>query len=186
MAEKGTAMKTRELEQNITPIIKQLKNLNIVIIESDLSRRRQIERMLDKYGFYKRSFYNTTRNALDAIMTGSVYDLVLLDWNITGEPDAKEFCKKVRQLGASMPLIFITSSSMLDYYAAFEAGATNIIKTPFDEDDFLCAVWSAMDIEAFRRDYRIKDLASFRKRLFFRLQQYTAANNPLWHKNFSY
>ena len=171
-------------EQGIAPIIKQLKNLNIVIIESDLKKRRQIERILDKYGFYKRSFYNATKDALDAIMTGSVYDLVLLDWNITGEPDAREFCRSIRSLGASMPLIFITSSSMMDYYSAFDAGASNIIKTPFDEEDFIKAVWSAMDIEVFRRDHRIKDLTSFRKKLFFRLQQYAAENCQLLNKTF--
>ena len=161
-------------ESNITPIVKQLKNLNIVIVEDDRDNRRKIEQMLDKYGFYKRSFYSDAKDALDAIMTGSVYDLIIINWHLKNECKAVNFCRKVSKLGKSMPLIFITSTSLKDYYEAFHAGATNVIKQPFDERDFLESVWSAIDIEAFRRELRAKDLNSLRKKAFFRLQQVAA------------
>lgn len=162
--------------KKITPIIKELRNLNIVIVEDNMENRRTIEKLLDKYGFHKRSFYTNPKDALDAIQTGSLYDLVILNWKMQTECKSISFCKSIAKLKKSMPLIFITSESHEDYYKAFEAGATNIIRQPFNEKDFLEAVWSAIDIEAFRRGVREKDFFSLRKKTFFRLQQIALQN----------
>lgn len=156
---------------NITPIVKTLKNLNILVVENDLNKRQSIEKLLNKYGFEKRSFFDDAQSALDSILCGTVYDLVILDWNMQNSITAKEFCFQVSKLNKSMPIVFITSNSVLDYYQAFEYGAHNIIKTPFDEKDFITAIWSAIDIEQYRRDLRLKDLARMKKQAFFRLEQ---------------
>lgn len=161
---------------NITPIVSKLRNINILVVENDLFKRQSIEGLFNKYGFEKRSFFDDAQSALDSIMCGTIYDLVILDWNMQNSISAKDFCIKVSKLGKSMPIVFITSNKMLDYFQAFEYGAHNIIKTPFDEKDFIEAIWSAVDIESYRRDLRLKDLVKMKKQAFFRLEQIAAHN----------
>lgn len=156
---------------NVTPIVKKLKNLNILIVENDLEKRQSIESILNKYGFEKRSFFDDAKSALDSVMCGTIYDLIILDWKMENTVTAKEFCKSVSKLNKSMPIVFITSNSMMDYFQAFEYGAHNIIKTPFDENDFIKSIWSAVDIESYRRDMRLNDLVKMKKQAFFRLEQ---------------
>lgn len=156
---------------NVTPIVKKLKNLNILIVENNIEKRQSMESILNKYGFEKRSFFDDARSALDSILCGTVYDLVILDWNMENTISSKDFCSQVSKLNKSMPIVFITSNSMMDYFQAFEHGAHNIIKTPFDEKDFIKAIWSAVDIETYRRELRLKDLATTKKQVFFRLEQ---------------
>lgn len=162
-------MNTKDLD-----LLNKIHNMNIMIVEDNNMYRRRIEQILNKYKIMNRSFFNSTKDALDSILCGSVYDLVIISWEIKPPEAAKEFCESVRKLDKSMPLVFITSSTACDYFVAFEAGASNIIKKPFDEDDFLEALWSALDIENFRRELRFKDLGSLKKQCFFRLSQLAA------------
>lgn len=157
--------------KDVQEIVDELKNLNILIIEKNNFHRREIERILNKYKFFNRSFYESSQNALDAIMTGAVFDLVIIDWDNKNDCESIDFCNKVSKLKSSMPIVFITSTSLSSYSQAFEMGATDIIKKPFNEKDFLESLWAAGKIEAFRRKHRFNDLCSLRKKVFFRLSE---------------
>lgn len=152
----------------ISPVVKRLKNIHICLVEPDHLQRMRVEKILNKYEFYNRSFFESFDSALQSVRVGTIYDLIIVDWR---KPGAEDFCKQVSKLEKSAPMIFITSDKAADYFCAFEAGAINCIKSPFDENDFLEAVWSAFNIELFRREWRLQDILSLKKQCFFRLQQ---------------
>lgn len=152
---------------NIQPIIKKLKNIKVAIVERDLKSRNQIQTILDKYGINNRTIYTHVRDALDDIMCGAWYDIVLIDWELKQEVEASEFTSKIRVLGKSMPIVFAMGSNLVDYYKAFEAGASNIIRKPFVEKDVIDIIWSGVDIESFRRNIRVKDYFSLKQQAFF-------------------
>lgn len=155
----------------ITPVIKRLRNIHICLVEADPLQRMRIEQILNKYEFYNRSFFESFASAAESIEIGTIYDLIIIDWNKDGSED---FCKRVNKLQKAAPMIFITTSSAEDYFCAFEAGAIDCIKTPINENDFLEAVWSAFNIELYRREWRVQDILGLKKQCLFRFQQNAA------------
>lgn len=155
-------------------IVDAFKSFNVLVIEQDSLEVVRIENIFNDIGIHKRSFFNSTEMALNSILSGTKYDLIIIDWKIKNKPSAKSFCQRVQKLGASMPIVFISSNNLLDYFDAFEAGATNIVSRPANKEDLFNVIWSALNIENFRSSYRVSDLNSLKNRIFFQLTEHCA------------
>lgn len=158
----------------VTPIVKELRKMNILIVTKDDSLRMSLESILNKYGLYNRTFLDCVKTAEEMCMCGiTTFDVVILDWNSLDKECTRKFCKVTQKLNFSAPIVFITSKSTTSYYEAFEMGALDVLRNPTDEKKVIDVIWSAAKIENFRKDVKDKELHTFKRQAFFRLAQNT-------------
>ncbi|MRI58137.1 MAG: DNA-binding response regulator [Epsilonproteobacteria bacterium] len=106
----------------------------VLLLEDDELLSETIEELLhDKYEIVRVS---NGLEALDAHF-GETFDLYILDINVP-KLNGKEFLRYLREKGDDIPAIFITSYTDKETLKeAYEAGADDYIKKPFDIDELL-------------------------------------------------
>ena len=106
----------------------------VLLLEDDELLSETIEELLqDRYDVIR------VANGLEALDTHfkETFDLYILDINVP-KLDGKEFLRFLREKGDDIPAIFITSYQDLGTLKeAFEIGADDYIKKPFDIDELL-------------------------------------------------
>lgn len=88
---------------------------------------------------YLSEFYQVSHaynaNEVDALLEKSQYDLFVFDINVTGK-NGIELLRELRKFSCNTPAIFITAYQDTDHLKnAFDAGAHDYIKKPFELDE---------------------------------------------------
>lgn len=81
--------------------------------------------------------------ALD-YLEGSLFDLVILDWNLPGL-SGLDLCSKYREKGGVAPVLFLTGNSDIDHKSlGFNAGADDYLCKPFNMQELMLRVDSLL------------------------------------------
>ena len=140
--------------------------MKILLLEDDVILQEIIEEFLVEQGHDVTSFYDGEK-ALDDI-GDHFYDLLLLDVNVPSI-DGFEILSYLRDIGNTVPAIYITSLSGIDdLKKGFEIGADDYLKKPFDLEELQAR------IEHIARVYHLADELTFDRIRF----------NPKLHKIF--
>ena len=134
--------KARIAEQDVVPLDqfreakKKLDPKSILVIEDDETMRLAMKRILEAEGYFVRVAADATE--LSTALDDHAVDLILLD---VGLPwingfELAQLLKEHREL-KKIPLVFVSGkSSEEDMKKAFEIGADDYIKKPFDIEKF--------------------------------------------------
>jgi len=107
--------------------------MKILLLEDDVILQEIIEEFLTEKEHEVTSFYDGEK-ALDAI-GDHFYDLLLLDVNVPSI-DGFEILSYLRDIGNTVPAIYITSLSGIDdLKKGFTIGADDYLKKPFDLEE---------------------------------------------------
>ena len=113
---------------------KKLEPKNLLIIEDDESMRSAYQRVFSSEGYYLKMAADATE--LSKVLDDQVVDLIILD---VGLPwingfELAQLLKEHKDL-KKIPLVFISASgTQEDMKKAFDIGADDYIKKPFDID----------------------------------------------------
>ncbi|MDP2090937.1 MAG: response regulator transcription factor [Candidatus Gracilibacteria bacterium] len=112
--------------------------MKILIVEDNPKLRDNISKFLKISGFTSETAYN----GIDGLqkMIGNNFDLIVLDINMPFL-NGKEFTKKLRTSGKIIPIIALTSNSMLDdKLEMFELGVDDYMTKPFELKELLARI----------------------------------------------
>ncbi len=125
--------------------------MNILILEDDFNLANSLKEVLELEGFNVDIAYNS-EDAYDKIYNNK-YDLLIFDINLPDE-NGIEVLKNLRLVNINIPTIYITALTDIKTMAmAFEAGAEDFIKKPFDVEEFLIRVKSKV-----KQNIKINDI----------------------------
>ncbi len=108
----------------------------ILIAEDDLTSRKMLERILFKWG-YEVIAVSDGAQAWEWLQREDAPRLVILDWMMPGL-DGADVCRKVRAQNTPTPpyiIMLTTLSSKKDIVAGLQAGASDYLGKPFDNDE---------------------------------------------------
>lgn len=106
-----------------------MENYNILIIEDDKALNNGICFNLEMDGFKVFQGFNL-REGESHIKTNSV-DLIILDVNLS-DGNGFDFCKKLRDEGYIMPVLFLTACDMeINVITGFRSGGDDYVTKPF-------------------------------------------------------
>lgn len=131
--------------------------MEILIAEDDVTSRRMLEAVLEKWG-YQVQVVNNGERALEILLEADSPPLALLDWMMPGI-DGVEVCRRVRQNRKdTLPYIILVTAraNKADIAFGLNAGADDYIVKPFDRDELKARVGAgerivALELEGARR-----------------------------------
>ena len=110
----------------------------MLVIEDDPKLARLLTRVLQEEG-YVVDGCSEGEPGLRQAQTG-LYDLVVLDWMLP-DLDGLSLCRRLRELGTSLPILMLTSRSDLsERVMALDAGADDYMIKPFEIEELLARV----------------------------------------------
>ena len=116
---------------------------HIYVIDDDASMRSSLSRMLINYG-YSESVFERPEDFIEESIPVSPA-AILLDMRMPTMPGT-ELQKRLNELGRNTPIIFISGESMPhEIVTAMKQGAIDFLFKPFNLDDLLKAVASAVE-----------------------------------------
>jgi two-component system, cell cycle response regulator len=126
--------------------------MKMLVADDDPVWRRMIEAMVREWGDEPVSC-SDGREAWDALQSPARPSLAILDWLMPGL-DGVDICRRLREEAAS-PYVYVllltAKDSKADLVKAFEAGADDYIKKPFDPEELrarLRAATRILDLQA--------------------------------------
>jgi DNA-binding response OmpR family regulator len=112
--------------------------LKLLVIEDDPKLARLLTRVLQEEG-YVVDGCSEGEPGLRQAQSG-LYDLVVLDWMLP-DLDGLSLCRRLRELGTSLPILMLTSRSELsERVMALDAGADDYMIKPFETEELLARV----------------------------------------------
>ncbi len=122
--------------------------MRILIVEDSLVLQKMMNHLLQKEGYSDVHLRTSAEEAEQFLHSGSEnpVDLILLDIFLEGV-DGIAFCRKIKEDShlRDIPVIMVTASSEPEVLkSAFEAGAMDFIRKPFETIEFLARVRSAL------------------------------------------
>ncbi|MCL4692597.1 MAG: response regulator [Candidatus Hydrogenedentes bacterium] len=137
--------------------------MEILIAEDDVTSRRMLEAVLEKWG-YQVQVVNNGERALEILLEAGSPPLALLDWMMPGI-DGVEVCRRVRQNRKdTLPYIVLVTAraNKADIAFGLNAGADDYIVKPFDRDELKARVGAgerivALEQEGARRLRKLQD-----------------------------
>ena len=116
---------------------------HIYVIDDDASMRSSLSRMLINYG-YSVSVFERPEDFIEESIPVSPA-AILLDMRMPTMPGT-ELQKRLNELGRNTPIIFISGESMPhEIVTAMKQGAIDFLFKPFNLDDLLKAIASAIE-----------------------------------------
>ena len=110
----------------------------MLVIEDDPKLARLLTRVLQEEG-YVVDGCSEGEPGLRQAQSG-LYDLVVLDWMLP-DLDGLSLCRRLRELGTSLPILMLTSRSELsERVMALDAGADDYMMKPFEIEELLARV----------------------------------------------
>ncbi|MEW6617621.1 MAG: response regulator [Patescibacteria group bacterium] len=112
--------------------------MKILLVEDNKDARYIINRLLQKNGFKDVVMVENGKEALEVVEKEN-FSLILMDIRMP-VMDGFEATKKIREMPGykETPIIAVTAYSMKgDREECLEAGATDYLSKPFDNDDFV-------------------------------------------------
>ncbi len=112
--------------------------MRLLVIEDETGIARFLKEGLEEEYFAVDVAYDG-KSGLDLAMTNE-YDLIMVDWMIPGISGI-EVCKRIRQSGNSVPILFLTARDTLeDVVFGLDSGANDYIKKPFEFEELLARI----------------------------------------------
>jgi two-component system OmpR family response regulator len=108
----------------------------ILVAEDDVRLAGLLEQSLVEAG-WQVEVHHDGRSAFDAALTGSRYDVLLLDWVLPGL-DGATISRRLREYGVRTPVLMLTArTSLEDRVTGLDAGADDYLRKPFELDELL-------------------------------------------------
>lgn len=139
--------------------------MEVLIAEDNVTSRTILQAVLHKWGYQVTAVADGVK-AWEVLREESCPSIALLDWMMPGM-DGPEICRMVTSLGRSNPayLILLTGrDSKEDISAGLEAGASDYITKPFDNDELKARIRVAERMVALQ-DKLNKNISELRKAL---------------------
>jgi two-component system chemotaxis response regulator CheY len=88
------------------------ESCNILYIEDDLDNQMLLSFYTKNEGIHLEAV-NNGKKALQALNGETIYDLLIIDWNLPGEPSGSHLLNKIRELPGykSTPILILTAHS---------------------------------------------------------------------------
>jgi FixJ family two-component response regulator len=119
------------------------KHAYVYVVDDDASMRKGVLRLLKSLGFQAQAFASADE-FLEADVETKMPSCLVLDIRMPGL-SGMELQEALRAREYSMPIVFITGhGDVLMSVKAMKLGAVDFLKKPFDQDDLLEAIHSAL------------------------------------------
>jgi DNA-binding response OmpR family regulator len=114
------------------------RDVKLLVIEDDPKLARLLTRVLQEEGYVVDGCSNGEPGLRQA--TSGLYDLIVLDWMLP-DLDGLSLCRRLRELGTSLPILMLTSRSDLsERVMALDAGADDYMMKPFEIEELVARV----------------------------------------------
>jgi len=114
------------------------RDVKLLVIEDDPKLARLLTRVLQEEGYVVDGCAKGEPGLRQA--TSGVYDLVVLDWMLP-DLDGLSLCRRLRELGTSLPILMLTSRSELsERVMALDAGADDYVVKPFEIEELVARI----------------------------------------------
>jgi DNA-binding response OmpR family regulator len=112
--------------------------VKLLVIEDDLKLAHLLTRVLQEEGYV---VDGCSKGEPGLRQAGSgLYDLVVLDWMLP-DVDGLSVCRRLREQGASLPILMLTSRSELtERVMALDAGADDYVIKPFEIEELVARI----------------------------------------------
>jgi DNA-binding response OmpR family regulator len=114
------------------------RDVKLLVIEDDLKLARLLTRVLQEEGYVVDGCAKGESGLRQA--TSGLYDLIVLDWMLP-DLDGLSLCRRLRELGTSLPILMLTSRSELtERVMALDAGADDYVVKPFEIEELVARI----------------------------------------------
>jgi two-component system, OmpR family, response regulator len=114
--------------------------MRVLVAEDDVRLARVLEQSLSEAGWDVQVEHDGEATLSAALVGGSTEappDVLLLDWMLPSM-DGLTVCRRLRELGAAIPVLMLTARGTTpDKVAGLDAGADDYLAKPFDLDELL-------------------------------------------------
>ncbi len=115
----------------------------MLIVDDEAAIRESLQTLLEFEGYDSRHRGTTARKGSRRSASGR-FDLVLLDLALP-DRNGMECCTEIRERDSELPVIMITAYGTVENAVrAMQAGATNFIQKPWDNEKLLADVRTAV------------------------------------------
>jgi len=113
-------------------------NVKLLVIEDDLKLARLLTRVLQEEGYVVDGCSKGEPGLRQA--SSGLYDLVVIDWMLP-DLDGLSLCRRLRELGASLPILMLTSRAELsERVMALDAGVDDYVVKPFEIEELVARI----------------------------------------------
>jgi len=113
-------------------------SVKLLVIEDDLKLARLLTRVLQEEGYVVDGCSKGEPGLRQA--SSGLYDLVVLDWMLP-DLDGLSLCRRLRELGASLPILMLTSRAELsERVMALDAGVDDYVVKPFEIEELVARI----------------------------------------------
>ena len=113
-------------------------DVKLLVIEDDLKLARLLTRVLQEEGYVVDGCSKGEPGLRQA--SSGLYDLVVLDWMLP-DLDGLSLCRRLRELGASLPILMLTSRAELsERVMALDAGVDDYVVKPFEIEELVARI----------------------------------------------
>ena len=125
----------------------------VLIVDQDPSVRGVLTKALARFGHDALTASNAPE-ALQALSSSHV-DLVICDWNTSGQIDGLELLRLLREEDRDVPVIILTEFGTIEHaVSAMRAGATHYIAKPFQNEQLQLTMDQALAVARLRDENR--------------------------------
>jgi len=127
-----------------------MENLEILIVEDNLSFALELEMILTNWGCRSVEIVNNSSDAFN-ILESSMIDIILMDINIQGNLNGIQIAEQIQNTG--IPIIYITGQKSEDYYErAKNTNLTSYLVKPFDNLTLKSAIETCVGQKSFKKE----------------------------------
>ena len=113
-------------------------NVKLLVIEDDLKLARLLTRVLQEEGYVVDGCSKGEPGLRQA--SSGLYDLVVIDWMLP-DLDGLSLCRRLRELGASLPILMLTSRAELsERVMALDSGVDDYVVKPFEIEELVARI----------------------------------------------
>src|SRR5436190_12968266 len=125
----------------------------VLLIDQDPSVRGVLTKALARFGHDALTASNAAE-ALQALGANHV-DLVICDWNMSGQVDCLELLRLLREEDRDVPVIMLTEFGTIEHaVTAMQAGATHYVAKPFQNEQLQLTIDQALAVARLRDENR--------------------------------
>jgi DNA-binding NtrC family response regulator len=125
----------------------------VLLVDQDPSVRGVLTKALARFGHDALTASNAAET-LQALGTSHI-DLVICDWNMSGQVDGLELLRLLREEDRDVPVIMLTEFGTIEHaVSAMRAGATHYIAKPFQNEQLQLTIDQALAVARLRDENR--------------------------------
>jgi DNA-binding NtrC family response regulator len=125
----------------------------VLLVDQDPSVRGVLTKALARFGHDALTASNAAE-ALQALGANHI-DLVICDWNMSGQLDGLELLRVLREEDRDVPVIMLTEFGTIEHaVSAMRAGATHYLAKPFQNEQLQLTVEQALAVARLRDENR--------------------------------